>query len=57
VEKGESANSRWAGLLRVRRKAGPAEGRMPARQSPAAGAAGGFNAVQKLLTNQESSQR
>ena len=24
---------------------------MPARQSPAAGAAGGFNAVQKLLTN------
>jgi len=27
---------------------------MPAQQSPAAGAAGGFNAVQKLLTNRES---
>ena len=32
------------------RRAGPAGGRMPARL-PAAGEAGGFNAVQKLLTN------
>jgi hypothetical protein len=37
-------------LLRGRRRVGPAGGRMPARQSPAGGAAGGFNAVQKLLT-------
>jgi hypothetical protein len=49
----------WAGLgcvrrpvrpSRGRRRVGPAGGRMPARSRPAAGGAGGFNAVQKLLT-------
>jgi hypothetical protein len=37
-------------LPEARRRAGPAGGRMPARQPPADGEAGGFNAVQRFLT-------